>query len=333
MELSTPALHLYTRDLTTFSPTCPSDSAWYACPKSSPSAFVGCCSQDPCSSSNGCSQGNIRPVSFNASSHNTDAFPPDAGCGTGSNFFTCVSGSASDPAASRKTFWGCCKTNPCEQQTECPSGDLVPAFMSTDKQFEVYTGEKSEASPVASPTPVPSGDAGAGKSHTGVIVGGVVGGAVAIVAIVSLLIFFLCRRRRARSRAGTPEMAETGPGGEKSAAYTGSPTADEAPPTYSSPNPNMHPSSLSPIPGHKYHQADQRVHELPVELPSSSTQRYSELPADSQTSKIAELESPMTSPQQGQGTFGGENGAPGTPEAMSPMMSPNTERAMFGRKL
>jgi hypothetical protein len=347
MEMS--SHHLFARDLDEFDPTCPADSNWYACPKGSGSEFVGCCSADPCASSNGCSQGNIRPVAFNASSHGTPDFPPDAACGTGSNFYTCVAGAAGDKE--RKTFWGCCKSNPCGAQ-KCPDGDLVPAFMSSPSQFQAYTGQGGNGE---SPSPSPPAEASSGTKNTAVIVGGTVGGVVVIVAIVSILIFCLCRRRKAKSRAATP-TAETGAAAtaaagaqEKSPTYTGSSHEEgrypphphqlrnislittSAPPTYTSPNPNAHPAMLSPTSGYKsnYQPLYQQPQELPVELPSSgpSTSRYSELPAESQTAQLAEMESPAPSPRPGQGLFGGGAGSPKAAELASPPMTPSVPQA------
>ena len=202
--------HLSARNLDEFAPTCPSESQWYACPAESPSTFVGCCSTDPCASQNGCSQGNIRPVSFNASTHDTPAFPPDASCGTGSNFYTCIAGEAGD--ATVQTFWGCCKSNPCGETLECPAGELVSAYMGTPSQVQAYTGEgaSSSPSPSSSASPSPSAEASSGTNKsTAIIIGGAAGGAAVFLAFLAFLIFWFCRRRKARSRTSTPDVPLT----------------------------------------------------------------------------------------------------------------------------
>jgi hypothetical protein len=100
-----------------------------------------------------------------------------------------------------------------------------------------------------------------------------------------------------------------------------------APPTYSSPNPNANPALLAPTSGYKHHyqQVDQQPQELPVELPSSgpSNQRYSELPAESQTARPAEMESPVPA----QGSFGRGPGSPEVAELASPQMTPAAPQA------
>lgn len=109
-------------------------------------------------------------------------------------------------------------------------------------------------------------------------------------------------------------------------------------PTYTSPNPNAHPAILAPISGynkqqqHQYQQVDQHPQELPAEMSSAgpSTQRYSELPAEVQTMRVAEMESPGPSPQPQQGAFGGDNGSPHIAELASPQMSPRVPQTKVG---
>jgi hypothetical protein len=97
----------------------------------------------------------------------------------------------------------------------------------------------------------------------------------------------------------------------------------QAPPTYSSPNPNFY-QSMSPAKGHSYHHSYQEYNheaggpqELPAETTSPAEQRYSELPAEGPQSRsqriselpvgathvAAELESPQTSPRPAQRGF------------------------------
>ncbi|KAF2244245.1 hypothetical protein BU26DRAFT_96452 [Trematosphaeria pertusa] len=293
--------HLLARELSTFSPTCPSGGTWYAC--ASGSKFVGCCTSDPCT--NGCSQGNIQPVAFNASAYGTY---PDASCGASSTFYSCLS---PDNAT---TFWGCCKSMPCDH-TECPSGDLVPAFMERPEQFNAYaTSAPSSTGSAPSATATGGLDAGGneGTSHTTAIIGGAVGGGLGVAIIIALLIFFLCRRKK-KSEEGKSSGLDQPPKVEKND-YRAS-TLTEAPPKYSSPNPNMYAHSPShPAYSHHYHPVatELQPQELPAEMspgspslqPPPNTQRYSELPADAAAARTAaELESPVPSPKPAQSSF------------------------------
>jgi hypothetical protein len=192
-----------------FTGTCPSGGQWYACPEGSTSDFVGCCATDPCSSS--CSQGNIRPVTFDAGMNFTSA---DASCGAASDFYTCN--------IQKKTFWGCCKSNPCQnEQTICPTGDLVPAFMERKEQFLAYLGESNTTSPAtATGTADPSATGRPQSTHTVAIIAGAVGGVLGLAIIIAIVVCVLCRRKRrdrkidnVETHAGFP--SETTPMTEK----------------------------------------------------------------------------------------------------------------------
>lgn len=299
--------HLAPRNLDLFAPTCPTGASWYACAPETGSSFVGCCGNDPCASKNGCSQGNIQPVSYNATSHGTPDFPPDVTCPAGSNFYSCASGTEGD--LKQPTFWGCCKIDVCDTVDKvCPRSALVPAYLGSPTQVQAYTGEQANSSPSPSSSSSPSASSPPADSkhkttNTAVIVGGAVGGAIVIVLIVCILIFCL-KRRRARSRPSTPVDGASRLG-EEGVAYKGHLHGnDEAPPTYSSPSPNHYPPVFGA--GAKYSQIDQEPQEMPAELPLSghAAQRYSEFPAEESTARIAEMESPDTSPQVQQERFG-----------------------------
>ncbi|KAL1796941.1 hypothetical protein ACET3X_005481 [Alternaria dauci] len=268
---------------------CPKGGQWYACDAQGGSNFVGCCTNDPCSI--GCQQGDIRPGGYNASHHGEFA---GASCEVNSDFYTCgFSG----------TFWGCCKTDPCKATpgAVCPTGDLVPAFMGRPEQFSTYGSNTTSATPSASSTPDDK------KSNTGPIVGGVVGGVVGL-AIIGLIIFFVLRKRRNQKPAegdmGAAAMVpmmnnEKHDHNRHSSQFHG----QSPPPTYSAPIQGSYQDN-SPNKGHQsYHQYASHAsepQELPAEVSSSNTHRYSELPAgasnDVDTRRFSELPADASGP-------------------------------------
>ncbi|PSN63141.1 hypothetical protein BS50DRAFT_637674 [Corynespora cassiicola Philippines] len=303
--------------------TCPAGSQWYAC--ATGSKFVGCCAGDPCS--NGCSQGRVQPAGFSPSQYGKF---PDASCGTNSNFFTC-------DFKEKGTFWGCCKSNPCQQQ-QCPTNDLVPAFLDRPDQIAAYAPGAS-SSPSATTTSGPDSDNGSG-TPTGAIVGGAVGGGVGLAIIVGFLVWFCLRRRRSRAQnkgivesRQADESAPAPPQMREKASYQGSAhPVEDAPPGYA-------PKASSPYlntPGgfnnqYVYQHEATQPQELPAAMPSSSGKappehRYSELPAQAEISELAspdmssragpvsELESPMASPNLGTVSPRISQQAPASPE-------------------
>jgi len=210
-----PLHHLSPRQSDVFPGTCPSGAKWYACPESSQSHFVGCCTSDPCST--GCSQGAIKPAAFDTKLNMT-AYP-DASCGTASDFYKCNFDS--------KTFWGCCKSNPCQQGVVCPSGDLVPAFMERKEQFIAYAG--------APPKDANKEQTTSNKLAT---IGGAVGAALGFIALLTIIIFFICRRRRRNKRPSIEnEASETTPMAAKDSYSPNpySPNPDSKSPQFPSP--------------------------------------------------------------------------------------------------
>jgi hypothetical protein len=194
----------------------------------------------------------------------------------------------------------------------CPAGDLTAAYLDLSPgQMNAYLPSASSSS---SPTPSPTPKSSSGK---GAIIGGAVGAGV-VAIIIGVLIFFFCRRRKrnqrstsqeAGSSASTPMMKERQED-RASAQYGGqsrkrarvhhfdSPThMQTAPPTYSSPNPNVY-QPLAPTKGNPYQAYNGYSHqemapqELPANTSSSTKDRYSELPAGSSSSRsqrISEL--------------------------------------------
>jgi hypothetical protein len=306
-------------------PTCPEGAKWYACAATTTvtSPFVGCCKTDPCGVS-GCNQGNIEPVSFNASAYDLmGAELREPSCSPGSAFYTCI-----DMPKNETTFWGCCKSNVCgTQDKSCKTGDLTMATIG-DKDQQASYGIKGSTS---------GDDKDGGSSHTTAIIGGAVGGGVAVVAIIAVLLFCLFKKRRSKSRRGSGSSAVNNgfPGPEKthrnSAISEGTNThatpgtnatispsghhdgrrqaaqapgfgnmsnGSPAPPLYDSPKP---PPFASFGGQHQYQQIAQTSEpvEMPAEYTAGPVQRYSELPAEATQMHVqqpVEMESPMMSP-------------------------------------
>lgn len=285
--------------------TCPSEGSFYAC--ASGSRFVGCCTADPCT--NGCPDGNMQPVGFNSDNHGTF---PDASCGAASQFYTCASGN--------QTFWGCCKSNPCAQGQTCPAADLTPAFMDRPEQLGAYvTGVSSTtsatSSPTASRTPTPGSDDDDGGSNIGAIVGGTVGGVLGLAIIGAVLIFILRKRKQQKDNSpGKPGSAGSSnaaydavPSGEKNNKNLRASTFADAPPVYTSPNPNTYSNPQSGYPTYAQYSEpqSQEIQELPADMSQPAhAPRFSELPAGAAArTATAELESPAMTPRTPQTGF------------------------------
>ncbi|KAG9187784.1 hypothetical protein G6011_05655 [Alternaria panax] len=194
--------------------------------------------------------------------------------------------------------------------------------MDRPEQFRVY------ASGVASATSTP----GETKSNTGAIVGGVVGGVVGL-AIIGLTIFFVLRKRRNQK----PAEGETGAAAamvpmmnnEKHNHNRHSSHFDgqSPPPTYSAPIQGSYQDN-SPTKGHQsysqYASHASEPQELPAEVSSSNTHRYSELPAGASdgidTRRFSELPANATGP------------APPS-ELESPQVSPRPLQAGFSNDM
>ncbi|KAF2632719.1 hypothetical protein BU25DRAFT_453904 [Macroventuria anomochaeta] len=264
--------------------TCPSGGKWYACPSTSTSKFVGCCASetDPCST--GCALGSIRTVAFNES--NYEKFP-DASCGVNSNFYTCSPGG-------QKTFWGCCKSVPCGPNPACPDGSLTPAFVDQPAQIAFYiasqtvSGTSSTSSATSSAT---SSSSERDSKSNGAAIGGAVGGALGGVLIISLIVFFLLRRRRSQQTARGETVEVVSPMMEGGKAFDpNSPNfaAQSPPPTYSATNGGYYQSIAPTGKGNPYTQSPysqgQWAHTAdgPQEMEADvgPSNRYSELPAE-----------------------------------------------------
>jgi hypothetical protein len=112
----------YVPDNVTFS--CDSGGEWYAC--TTGTKFVGCCSVNPCTVM--CPTHALHPIAFDPRNLGTFA---DLSCGVATGLFSC--------ALKTKTFYGCCKSNPCAQGGECPVGELLPSFAERDELISSYS--------------------------------------------------------------------------------------------------------------------------------------------------------------------------------------------------
>jgi hypothetical protein len=162
--------------------SCPAGGTFWLCPNTL-SNFIGCCkSNGPCDS--GCSASELQPTAVTASLVGT---LPDQQCPSGAQFYQCAN--TSPP------FWGCCKSDPC-QQNGCPTQDLSPAIISSQQsQWQIYAPPNTTM-PTSTPSPV-----GSKNTHgisVGIIVGAAAGGVVAIILFFALIYFWAKRRRDVR---------------------------------------------------------------------------------------------------------------------------------------
>lgn len=191
-----------------FQPSCPSGGSFYVCntPRSS---FVGCCATDadPCTSSNGCSKGNLRSTSFNKTYYGQFH---DQSCNDGS-FYTCT-GTKPGP------FLGCCKSNACANGG-CAAVDLEAMRLSSDPNAAAdFLGTTIPTSSSSSSTSSSTATSSTSTvmpaeipRQTGppvVAIGGIAIGVVLLLAF-AIVMFFLWRRtvklrRAVESSQGPP---------------------------------------------------------------------------------------------------------------------------------
>lgn len=175
--------------------TCPQGGSWYACDEAA--GFIGCCAADPCS--NGCSDGNLYPASFDKTQYNPNNWPSDQQCNSGSQFWTC--------AGITVPFWGCCKTNACSDG--CTQADLTAAFLSTNPNssapFVGSTSSSATSSATSSTSSSSTATPASKQSNTGTIAGAVVGGVLGLAVIVGIIFIYLQHLKRRNRRAPPPE--------------------------------------------------------------------------------------------------------------------------------
>ncbi|KAF1933993.1 uncharacterized protein M421DRAFT_415046 [Didymella exigua CBS 183.55] len=266
--------------------TCPSGGKWYACPSNTGSSkFVGCCAgdADPCTT--GCTQGNIRPVAYPFENY---GIFPDASCGINSDFFTCA-------AAVNKTFWGCCKSNPCSSDPPtCPDGNLTPAFVDQPAQINFYVASQiaSGTSSISSASVSAISSSDGGSKSNGAVIGGAVGGAAGAILIISLIVLLLWRRRRNAKTVHSDNVEVASPTTNNLKAFDphspNPPAQSPAPPTYSAtsgdyyqsitPQDKANRDTQSPYSQGQWAYTTDRPQEMEADV--GPPNRYSELPAE-----------------------------------------------------
>ncbi|KAL1615901.1 hypothetical protein SLS54_008735 [Diplodia seriata] len=269
-----------------FEPSCLSGGTWYSC--GAGSRFVGCCTSDPCNS-RGCSDGNLRAASFNASAYSDF---PDAECDSG-RFWTCAS---TDPP-----FLGCCKVDACQAEGNagCPDQDLTAAHLpNNDALASAYSptgGPSSTATATASATGGSSSSDGSSTSTAG-IVGGVIGAVVVLLFVIGALLW----RRRSKKKKAAAAAAAASLNGDEGRTVSelagvdvrqgkGSPLAGQHPPRYSSlTNPGGSPGQTYAMELDGYPRAKSPLDQTPSELGAGET-LHAELPGSEGTT-VHEME-------------------------------------------
>ncbi|KAI1351617.1 hypothetical protein F5Y01DRAFT_282130 [Xylaria sp. FL0043] len=201
--------------------SCPSGGDFYIC-QGNRNQFLGCCDVDPCGGNGGlCPSSALHPSSFDRDKYSE--IPPQSCISSTENgmWYTCTAG---------PTFLGCCVSNPCNSGGVCSQNNLVGAFLnsnqnsasvflttptstststsstqtsttaSTATSLQTTSTSGSTASSTSSPSPSAASSKGSGPPIAG-IVGGILGGIIALGLVA--IVFFLYRRRRRRSLAST----------------------------------------------------------------------------------------------------------------------------------
>ncbi|KKY23497.1 hypothetical protein UCDDS831_g02917 [Diplodia seriata] len=251
-----------------FEPSCLSGGTWY---------------------SRGCSDGNLRAASFNASAYSDF---PDAECDSG-RFWTCAS---TDPP-----FLGCCKVDACQAEGNagCPDQDLTAAHLpNNDALASAYSptgGPSSTATATASATGGSSSSDG-GSTSTAGIVGGVIGAVVVLLFVIGALLW----RRRSKKKKAAAAAAAASLNGDEGRTVSelagadvrqgkGSPLAGQHPPRYSSlTNPGSSPGQTYAMELDGYPRAKSPLDQTPSELGAGET-LHAELPGSEGTT-VHEME-------------------------------------------
>lgn len=111
---------------------CPRDgSKWFVC--ESGSKFVGCCKLNPCE--RGCEAESLGAALMDVQAHGNVM---DGFCLGDTKFYSCVDNTTKADVI--KSFWGCCKINPCHTSAlSCPSQYLRAAYRDSQNQFSQYS--------------------------------------------------------------------------------------------------------------------------------------------------------------------------------------------------
>lgn len=138
--------------------------------------FIGCCTVDPCKTSNGnCPRESLRNTTYSVTSH--DLIPAQL----------CVSSDANDQwwtcGFVKPPFMGCCGINVCQNEG-CPADKLTSAKLNPDfEKSKIFRTEDSSSN----------------KLSKGAIAGIVVGAVAGLVLILGLLFFFWKRRQATKN--------------------------------------------------------------------------------------------------------------------------------------
>ena len=186
-------------------PSCPAGGSFFACP--SGSRFLGCCQSDDVQGvcQNGCSAGNLKPSSFNASYYGQFS---DQECSTG-QYYVC--------ASTTPPFLGCCTSVACHNDDGCPASDLAPAFLSQNPaEAADFLSSSVSSSDTSTSTSTSAAQVTVSSNHAPAVspaaIAGIVLGSVAFIAIAAFTAYiFLSRRRRKlhhESVVSSPTLAD-----------------------------------------------------------------------------------------------------------------------------
>ncbi|CAH0024989.1 unnamed protein product [Clonostachys rhizophaga] len=156
--------------------------------------FIGCCTVDPCKTSNGnCPRESLRNTTYSVTAH--DLIPPQL----------CVSSDANDQwwtcGFVKPPFMGCCGINVCQNEG-CPADKLTSAKLNPDfEKSKIFRTEDSNSNKLSK------------GAIAGIVVGAVVGG----ILIIALL-FFFWKRRQAKKNA-EQQAQPRGPGNQQEMSF------------------------------------------------------------------------------------------------------------------
>lgn len=111
---------------------------------------MGCCTTEPCASGQGCPDADLRPASYNASSHNEIGGHSCVSDSEDVHFWTC--GALDVP------FMGCCSSNPCVEEDGCPKDNLAATTLGDQASLVSLLLEEVEGDDVSVAEWVSNGD-------------------------------------------------------------------------------------------------------------------------------------------------------------------------------
>lgn len=224
-----------------FGVTCPnSTGSFYVC-EDKPIRFVGCCEVDPCKTEDGnCPDDELTATSFDPFSYSQLQPQECVSDDPDVEWYTCA---ALDPP-----FMGCCSVNPCVEGS-CPDSEVSAARLNDDDDLAAIFLPEDYGE-----------DDGSGGLSTGATAGIAVGAVIGGLALISALVFFFLKKRKARqqeaaAKSPNPDMAQQPHQHQpQSPQYTMSPSpldkqynagqvSPYAPTFMSSPNMQQHPNN------------------------------------------------------------------------------------------